>query len=95
MKATDKSINVPIDRDRIDIARQSAWHIEALADMLIVALKDAEEIGARSIAVRVKQLACIQMGALSDDPPELLETTDALYLELTGERSTVGERNHG
>ena len=89
--AKNDATSAPIGDDRVHIARQAAWEIEALADCIIRELTGTEELAACSIAVRIKTLACIQMGALSDD--EFREGVDDLHLELTGAHR-LRETNH-
>lgn len=90
--ATNDATSAPIDDDRVNIAREAAWQIEALADCIGRELAGTEELAARSIAVRIKKLACIQMDALCDET--LRETVAHLHLELTGAHLTQ-EVGHG
>lgn len=70
--------------ERVDIAIEAAWELEALADMMLRELKDAspEDLHFRTIAVRVRQLASMQMSALGDT----MAQTAALWPQLTGLR---------
>ncbi len=72
-----------IDQDRIVIVRKASWEIEALAALIIRELTSlSEATAARSMAVRIKQLSCIQMGALTEDDPR--ESVEELRHALTG-----------
>ena len=91
-ETVNHATSAPIEGDRVHIARQAAWEIEALADCIIRELTGTEEAAARGIAIRVKHLACIQMGALSDDTAR--EGLDDLHLQLTGTHRAQ-EASHG
>lgn len=69
--------------ERVSIAVEAAWELEALAALLLRELKGAEpeDLRFRPFAMRVKQLARLQMSALGDEiakPSDLWEGISGL-----------------
>jgi hypothetical protein len=75
--------------ERVQIALESAWEIEACAVEALKLLKDADAplLAARSLAMRMRDLAGLSMDALQDTGAPV----DALARRLTG----VGEVRNG
>ncbi len=76
--------------ERLTTALRAAWQIEALADCIMDSLDGTDEVGAHSIAIRIKQLAGVQMDALDDEPgrPSVYD----LYKRLTGKAIPADQR---